>query len=195
MKMQLTQHSMVVLTCVDGALRESSSGSCRDVREALQTVAARGVSTILTSHHGAAELMAIQRELGLREPFIAELGRVLFVPRGYFSKLEGDAQRADDWEIFEFTPPSVEEAIETLMWLYRVSGDSPLLVGVGASWNDRSLLRHVDVPVVISTEASEQRQLREHFPDAYVTTASGPGGWREAILGGDSPRRVNDQSG
>ena len=182
---QFGHRSMVVLTCVDGALRESSSGSCAEVRDALAAVTARGVSTVLTSHHSASELMAIQRELGLREPFIAELGRGLYVPRGRFTQLAG-ATDPGEWQVFEFSPPSVEDAIETLMWLYRVAGDSPLLVGVGASWNDRSLLRHVDVPVVIAAETVEQRQLREHFPHAYVTTASGPDGWREAILGGDA---------
>jgi predicted mannosyl-3-phosphoglycerate phosphatase (HAD superfamily) len=110
--------------------------------------------------------MAIQQELGLREPFIAELGRTLYVPRGHFSQLTNAGGGTAEWEIFEFTPPSVEEAIETLMWLYRVSGDSPLLVGVGASWADRSLLRHVDVPVVISGDTMDHRQLREHIPDA-----------------------------
>jgi predicted mannosyl-3-phosphoglycerate phosphatase (HAD superfamily) len=162
---------------------------------ALTTVAAKGVATILTSHHRAADLMAIQQELGLREPFIAELGRWLYVPRGRFSAVAGPAGRTDEWEIFEFTPPSVEEAIETLMWLYRVSGDSPLLVGIGASWQDRALLRHVDVPVVIAADTMDHHRLRAQFPDAYVTSASGPGGWREAILGADALEDVDDPSG
>jgi predicted mannosyl-3-phosphoglycerate phosphatase (HAD superfamily) len=180
------QHSMLILTCVDGALRATTDGSCLEVRDALESLSARGVSTILTSHHDATELMAIQRELGLREPFIAELGRVLYVPRERFNLVAQPARGIGDWDVFEFSPASVADAIETLMWLYRVSGDSPLLVGVGASWSDRSLLRHVDVPVVIPSDRPDHRQLRVHFPHAYVTAASGPGGWREAMLGADA---------
>jgi predicted mannosyl-3-phosphoglycerate phosphatase (HAD superfamily) len=182
----LRQQSLLVLTCVDGALRDADAGSCVGVKDALAAVAAKGVSTILTSHHKPIELIAIQQELGLREPFIAELGRALYIPRGHFNGLVGAIRGTQDWEIFEFTPPSVEEAIETLMWLYRVSGDSPLLVGVGASWHDRALLRHVDVPVVIAADTMDHHRLRAQFPDAYVTTASGPGGWREAILGANA---------
>ena len=192
---ELPQRSMVVLTCVDGALRDSSSGSFDRVKAALHAVSARGVSTVLASYHRPADLMAIQRELGLREPFIAELGRALYVPRGHFGDLAGSASRPGDWDIFEFAPPSVEEAIDTLMWLYRVSGDSPLLVGVGASWSDRLLLRHVDVPVVIAADTVDHRQLRDHFPEAYVTTTSGPGGWCEAMLGSDGLNGLGDQSG
>jgi predicted mannosyl-3-phosphoglycerate phosphatase (HAD superfamily) len=180
------QHSMLILTCVDGALRAAADGSCLEIREALDSLSARGVSTILTSHHDAAELLAIQEELGLREPFIAGLGRALYVPRGRFELVGRPSESAGDWDVFEFAPASIEDAIETLMWLYRVSGDSPLLVGVGASWSDRSLLRHVDVAVVIPTDTQDHRQLRSLFPNAYVPDAAGPGGWREAMLGADA---------
>src|SRR5512139_115162 len=73
--------SLLILTCVDGALRESTSGSCAAAREALADVAKRGVPVILTSHHSAAELLTLQQELGLTAPFIAGTGRTLHVPR------------------------------------------------------------------------------------------------------------------
>src|ERR1044072_3990966 len=96
------QRSMLILTCVDRALRASADGSCLEVREALASLSARGVSTILTSHHDAAELLAIQRELGLHEPFIAELGRTLYVPRGRFDLIGKSVGGTGDWEVFEF---------------------------------------------------------------------------------------------
>jgi predicted mannosyl-3-phosphoglycerate phosphatase (HAD superfamily) len=189
----LQQRSMVVLTCVDGALRDGNPESVPAARQTLATVTAKGVSTVLVSHHGAGELLTIQHDFGLHEPFIAELGRVLYVPRGHFTRLPAEAHDADEWEIFEFAPPSVEDAIETLMWLYRVSGDSPLLVGVGAAWHDRALLRHVDVPVVVAADTADHYRLRALFPDAYVTMASGPVGWREAILGADPTDGAADE--
>src|SRR5262245_39849447 len=102
---EFAPRSMIVLTCVDGAVRATTAGPCVGVREALAAVAARGVSIVLTSHHTAAELLAIQRELGLREPFIPELGRGLYVPRGYFGKLGEQPPDQDGWEVFDVTPP------------------------------------------------------------------------------------------
>jgi predicted mannosyl-3-phosphoglycerate phosphatase (HAD superfamily) len=175
--------SMLVLTCVDGALREPADRLPDPARETLATLARLRIPVILTSHHRIDELLALQREYGLHEPFIAESGRWLYIPRRYFPRLPPLSNADGEWEVIEFAPASVEEAIDMLMWLYRISGDSPLLVGLGVSWNDRSLLRHVDVPVVVRSEAVDQRQLRDHFPDAYVTSLAGPHGWREAILG------------
>ena len=54
---------MLVLTCVDGALRAAANGSCLEVRETLQNLSARGVSTILTSHHEADELFRMHERL------------------------------------------------------------------------------------------------------------------------------------
>lgn len=163
---------LVILTCVDGALRESTSGSCAAAREALADVLRHGVPVVLTSHHSAAELIALQRELGLVAPFIAESGRALHVPRD-----------GGGWDVFEFRPASIEDAVELLVALSRPVGDVPLLVGIGASWSDHLLLKHVDVPVVVRSAVVDQRDLQRQFPHAYVTTAAGPAGWTEAILG------------
>lgn len=175
--------SMLVLTCVDGALRDAPGGSCDSARDALAAVSQRGVPVVLTSYHSRSELIELQHQLGLDEPFIAENGAVVGVPHGYFDRLPHLAAPAGDWDVLMLNPPSIEEAIEVLMWLYRVSGDSPLLVGVGASWRDHLLLRHVDVPVLVRNPLFDQRQLRLQFPDAYVTSSVGLGGWSEAILG------------
>ena len=91
--------------------------------------------------------------------------------------------QSPEWEVLELNPPSIEQGVESLMWFYRVSGDSPLLVGIGVSQVDRSLLRHVDVPVVIRSSVTDQRLLCAEFPQAYLTRAVGPSGWTEAILG------------
>jgi predicted mannosyl-3-phosphoglycerate phosphatase (HAD superfamily) len=178
--------AIVVLTCVDGALREAASGSCAASRAPLRALTALGVPVILVSHHAAAEMIALQRDLGVSEPFIAEHGRALHIPRGYFIRLPSLVGRTGDWEVIEFAPPSIEEAIDMLMWLYRVSGDSPLLIGVGVSPDDQPMLHHVDVPVVVRSATVDQRRLRQHFPEAYVSQSPGPAGWREAILGPDT---------
>jgi predicted mannosyl-3-phosphoglycerate phosphatase (HAD superfamily) len=148
---------------------------------------------ILTSHHSRVELSALQGELGLDEPFIGEDGAVLSFPNGYFAWPPRVAHPRR--ELIEFRPASVETAIDTLMWLYRVSGDSPLLVGVGVSNGDRPLLQHVDVPVVVRDPTVDQRELRMEFPDAYLTPSTGLNGWSEALLSASPPGKDGGLAG
>jgi predicted mannosyl-3-phosphoglycerate phosphatase (HAD superfamily) len=188
--------SMLVFTAVDGVLCGTRDNSLGPARETLAVLTGRGIPIILTSHHSPGQLIDLQRELGVHGPFIAESGRTVYVPRGYFAHLPNLAHGTQDWQIVEFTPASIADAVELLMWLYRVSGDSPLLVGVGSSSDDGLLLREVDLPVVITNPGVDQRQLRIDFPDAYVTAAAGPGGLREAMLGpnaADSGRDVSTE--
>jgi predicted mannosyl-3-phosphoglycerate phosphatase (HAD superfamily) len=177
------ERSLVVLTPVDGALRASPSATCEEIRSTIDVLAGRGVPVVIASHHSPSDLMAIQRQLGMRQPFIAGSGGAVFIPRGYFDRVPELAGVSPEWEILDVAPPSVEHAIDLLLWLFRASGGSPLLVGVGVSLRDRALLQHVDVPVVINSDSVDQRTLRAEFPNAYVTRAIGPAGWREAVLG------------
>ena len=175
---------LLILTCVDGALRESAIGSCAAAKEMLRSVAARGVAVVLTSYHSAGELVTMQRELGVVVPFIADNGRTLHIPRGYFARpprrING---RTSQWDVIAFTPPSIEDALDVLVYVAAGERGAPLLVGVGASWPDHILLRHVHIPVVVRSQLVDQGALREQFPHAYVTAGVGPQGWNEAILG------------
>ena len=174
---------MVILTCVDGALCESAGETCAAARDAVAHVVARKIQVILASYHSPSELMTVQDQLRLDGPLIARNGRALCIPTGYFARQPGLSTPVGGWKVMEFGPPAMEGAVEMLMWLYRASGDSPLLVGVGASWDDHWLLRHVDVPVIVKNSGVDQRKLRAHFPDAYTTSSTGVMGWREATLG------------
>ena len=88
-----------------------------------------------------------------------------------------------NWDVFEFSPPSVEDAVDVLLNVGGSETAAPLLVGIGATWPDRVMLRHVHVPVVVRSQLIDQGELRSRFPHAYVTNAFGPRGWSEAILG------------
>jgi len=195
--LQPSERAILILTGIDGALRDVGQAFGPAVRRSMAELATRNVPVVLTSYHSRAEIALMADELGIVEPFIAENGKVLGVPKGYFARLPELSTVSGRWAVIEFAPPAIEDAIEMLMWLYRVSGDSPLLVGIGVSWSDHLLLRHVDVPVVVKNPALDQRELRAHFPQAYVTAAAGPAGWDEAVLGvrrGDlDPDAVKEQ--
>jgi mannosyl-3-phosphoglycerate phosphatase len=265
--------SMVVFTDVDGALRDPHTRSWSDARTALHLLSSHGVPLVLVAHQCAAELLRLQREIGLRQPFIAESGAALFIPRDYFADLPGLGASAGDWEVVEFgerravvcdalyqvadrlgmavtgfsrlsaeqlamhqglsaheahlalqreydepffLPGSGSQertklfnamrhagfrcfsgpgfhhatgvqdpahAIRLLISLYRLGGDGLLVVGLGDDWTDRVLLHEVDVPIVVRNPAADQKRLLRRVPAAYLTTAAGPAGWSEAILG------------
>jgi len=174
---------MVVFTCIDGALRASDTGDCIASRTALASLTARNVPVILTSHHRADELIALQHDLQLREPFIAGGGAQLYLPNGYFDRSRQLGQPQGDWSVIDFTPPSVADAVSMLAWLYGGTEEPLLLVGVGTDLAHCDLLRHVDVPVVIRNPLIDQDEIRRQIPDAYITASAGPRGWTEAILG------------
>jgi hypothetical protein len=53
----------------------------------------------------------------------------------------------------------------------------------------------VDVPVIVRSSHTDATELRQSFPNAYVTNAAGTEGWREAVLGpGTKQRRAHSLS-
>lgn len=175
--------SIVVFTAIEGSLRHGPGGSCHDARGALNLLMARGIPVVLLSHGDAAQVQDLQRELGLQQPFICDGGASLYIPRGYFEELDGLASGDDTWEIFEFGVRDPARAVRLLSSLYSVRGEDVLTIGFGCDWSDRALLTAVHVPVVVRADTEDQARLLRRVPGAYVTTATGPAGWSEAVLG------------
>jgi len=65
---------------------------------------------------------------------------------------------------------------------YRRLNGQLLTVGLGDSLSDLSLLRAVDIPVIVRNPgAGATAQLRRKLPGARVTDIPGPAGWAEAV--------------
>ncbi len=175
--------SIVVFTTVNGTLRDGSSGSCEEARIALEMLASRGIPVVLMAQDGAAAVQSLQCDLLLRQPFICEGGATLHIPRGYFAELDGLTAGDESWETFEFGVRDPVRAIRLLASLFSVRGQEILTVGFGSEWADRALLAAVDVPVVVRSDEADQDKLLRRVPGAYLTSAMGPAGWNEAILG------------
>lgn len=70
-----------------------------------------------------------------------------------------------------------------LFMLYRRAQGVVRTVAFGDAPNDLTLLRSVDVPVIVRDASGAARQeLLEHLPSARVTSAPGPAGWCDAVL-------------
>ena len=175
--------SIVVFTAVDGAIRRDADGSCRDVRPALDLLASKDIPVVLTSHHSAAELMALEHGLGHAHPFICDGGAHMHVPSGYFAELQDLWPEEETWHVVPLGAPDIGRAVRLLVSLFQLSGSDILSVGLGCSWQDRALLAAVNVPVIVRSNGPDQARLQRTVPSAYLTNATGPDGWQEAILG------------
>jgi len=183
--------SVVVVTTIDGTLLQPHGELGLNARVALDVLTDHGVPVVLWSEGRAADVIALQSELGFRHPFICQGGSTLYVPTLYFSEPIGLGRQDGSWTVIDCSraPHTTSgvidgaQPIRLLVSLYRVYWDDVLIVGVGSEWRDRDLLHEVDVPVVVTRDDCDQTRLTRRFPDAYVTRASGPAGWCEAVLG------------
>jgi predicted mannosyl-3-phosphoglycerate phosphatase (HAD superfamily) len=171
--------SVVVIADVERLLRHSAS--LAEVRPGIEALLRGDTDIVLCSDGTADRMLALQRELGLRQPFICARGAALHIPRGFFS-----GPRPDDdgqWEVIDFGTARLGHAVRLIVTLYRAAGLRPLFVGIGEEWRDRALLREVDSAVVVRNSAVDQMSLVRSVPSAYVTEAEGSAGWMEAIVG------------
>ena len=175
--------TLVIFTAVDGVLRDAETRSTRETRAALRMLAQRDIPLVLTSARSPAELLALQRELGVRYPFVAEGGASLHIPAGYFPELTRIGAHVDGWNIVEFKVPEAGHGIRLLMSLYRLCSEEVVIVGLADTASDRVLLHEADVPVIVRNGGADQEALLREMPSAYLTTAAGPAGWSEVILG------------
>jgi mannosyl-3-phosphoglycerate phosphatase family protein len=244
-----------------------------DARAAVGLLERQDVPVVLYSDRSATELIWLQHELDIREPFICESGAAVYIPRDYFVQLPGTDGNTGDWEVIEFGAPyarvagalrraaaaqripivgldelgaaqlsrefatSVSDAeralsrqydvrfrvltsdpgarprlynamraagyrcfsgpkydhatgvrdpraaIRLVISLYRSYWESLIVIGLGDNATDRGLLREVDVPIIVRNDGIDQLPLLRKVPKAYLTQATGPAGWREAVLG------------
>ena len=75
---------LVVITDLDGTLLDQQTYSYEPSLAAIERLRGQKFPLVLCSSKTAAEILALQRQLQLKEPFICESGGAIFLPRGYF---------------------------------------------------------------------------------------------------------------
>lgn len=173
--------SVVLIADVGRLLRDPDT--LAEVRPAFQALARCETDVVLCTEQGPEEVIEFQRELGVRHPFICQRGAALHIPRGFFCGLPADGPEDAEWEVIDYGTPRLAHAVRLVTTLYRATGATPHIVGIGEEWRDRALLHEVDAPVVVRNSAFDQSRLVRNVPTAYVTEAEGSQGWIEAILG------------
>jgi predicted mannosyl-3-phosphoglycerate phosphatase (HAD superfamily) len=175
--------TLVIFTAVDGVLCDADTRSTHQTRAALRLLAQRDIPLVLTSSCPASDVMALQRELAIRYPFVAGGGASLYIPAGYFPELTRIGAQVDGWNVVEFKVPEAGHATRLLMSLYRLCSEEVVIVGLADTVQHRVLLHEANVAVIVRNNNVDQQKMLRDMPSAYLTTAVGPAGWSEAILG------------
>lgn len=178
---------VVVIADIDGILRLADIRTLAEARPVLNSLS--GSTIVFCSGRSAADVRALQQELGILEPFISDGGAALHIPHGYFcgTASEGDT---DGFETIDFGVRRLAHAVRLIIALFRTCPSVPIVVGLGLEWRDRVLLREVDVPVVIRDPRLDQSALLRNVPQAHVTDAPGGAGLGALLLGHGSVGRA-----
>lgn len=90
---------IIIFTDLDGTLLDEQTYSFDKALPALKKIRQLNIPLILTSSKTSKEIRLYQKNLGLKEPFIAENGGGIFIPKGYFPFDINEHNNADEYDI------------------------------------------------------------------------------------------------
>ena len=177
--------AIVMFTRVYSSSSDGRPTQCQLPTHAVAVVREWGFRLVCVSGSRCEDVVAMQRELDIVEPFICDGGAALHIPSRYFDSGEtAPPTTANEWEIFRFNPPDRAACVNLVRDLFLADGWSDVLtIGVGCDCDDYGVLTAVDIPIVVRDAATDQRTLLRHVPAAYLTSATGTEGWTEALIG------------
>lgn len=176
------QSTVIVFACLKGVPLEASP--CQLPWPAVDLLRAWGARLILVSASSADCVRQLQRELHVVEAFVCEGGAAVHVPSRYRCGSQDMHRSEGDWEILRFNPPDKAAAVKMVRDVFLGLGWRDVLtIGIGCDLDDYGVLSTVDVPVVVRDVIKDQSGLLRYVPGAYLTNATGPDGWAEALIG------------
>jgi mannosyl-3-phosphoglycerate phosphatase len=96
---------LIVITDLDGTLLNQEDRSLEASLPVIHKVRSLAIPLILCSSKTRAEMLPLWQELKLADPFIAENGAVICIPRGYFSRPVWGARHDRDFDVVELGTP------------------------------------------------------------------------------------------
>jgi mannosyl-3-phosphoglycerate phosphatase family protein len=164
---EMNMRPVVVFSDVDGLLRNPREPMIKRAAAALNLLTRYRIWTVICSGMTRAEIELIQRDLGLRHPFIAENGAAAFIPRGYFGPDLPDISDRGNYVRVEFAA-SHARAVRTIR-------DVAAHVGVGITgFSDMStedVARECGLPLSRARAA----KLREYSEPIRLSTPTEDG--------------------
>jgi len=181
---------VIVFSDVDGVLLHPSSQSMARAAAAFARLTDEPVSLVLCSLKTRAELEVLLQQLGLRQPFIAEAGAAVFVPRWYFPPPPHAVRTVAGYDVIEFGRPYDEVVRKLTQAAVRDAqhGREPLARVLESMRLDCTCRGSFDaVGGVIhpgAAVAALKALYARHHERPGVSDAIDAGDWAEAIVGG-----------
>ncbi|MBI4470647.1 MAG: HAD-IIB family hydrolase [Acidobacteria bacterium] len=176
---------LIILTDLDGTLLDHETYTWEPAREALRRVRLRRWPVVFCSSKTRRELLALQSETGIRDPFIVENGAALFFPLQYRGRLPASAVRKWGYRVMEigWSHASIlrrlkrgreKEALPIRGFSDMRVEEIAELCGLGLPEARLAARREYDEPFqMLTTDASRVRRTIRHLEEAGLTVTKG----------------------
>lgn len=142
----MSKSQPVIVTDLDGTLLDHDTYSFEPARPSLSLIAARGYPLVLNSSKTRAEMLSLQQELGLRQPFICENGAAVYLPD----------TNGEDWSCQCFAP----EREQWLPWIHELRDKYRLPFQGFSDWSVAEIATITGLPPA-RAELAAQRNYSE----------------------------------
>lgn len=160
---------LIVFSDLDGTLLEQLTYSYEAARPALAELRRRRIPLVLCTSKTRAEILPLREELGLADPFVAENGGAVYIPRNYFPFPLPAARVETGYQVVELGVPyqklvrALDEAAKTsgvkVRGFSRMSDkEVATLCGLSAADARRARQREFDEPFVLEKGTAKQKE-------------------------------------
>jgi mannosyl-3-phosphoglycerate phosphatase len=162
---------LVVFSDLDGTLLDHATYSFEAARPALEALTFRRVPLVFCSSKTRAEIEALRRAFGNRDPFVSENGGAIFIPRGYFPFEIPDARDLAGYSVVELG--TRYETLREAFLRMRAEGNIPMrgfgdmntdeiarLCGYSQEQAEPARRREYDEPFILNDPSSEDTVRR-----------------------------------
>ncbi len=160
----------LIFTDLDGTLLDHETYSWKKAEPALRLAKRMDVPVIFCTSKTRAEIEVCRRKIGNKEPFIAENGEAIFIPKGYFSRNPAQARTVGKYQVIVLGTPYKElrEAVRKMQKKgIKIKGFGDMnpkevakLTGLSAREAKLAMKREFDEPFVL-TDRKHESGVRE----------------------------------
>ena len=115
---------VIIFTDLDGSLLNHEDYSFAAARPSIERIKRAGIPLIITTSKSRLEVELLQRDMGIREPFIVENGAAIFFPRGYRNWIVEKGERKGAYTVIRIgtTYSAVRDFVKTIGARFEISG-------------------------------------------------------------------------
>lgn len=104
----------LIFTDLDGTLLDHNDYQCTEIAPFLSQLSRAGIAVVFNTSKTFAEVIALQKSLGLNQPFIIENGGAVYIPKNYFSLKPIGCEELDEYWRYALSPTNKQLYSELL---------------------------------------------------------------------------------